>query len=300
VDVGAPVVADTETSKLIEPGKCPLDDPSPSSQTAAVLGASHRQQRQDAARFATRIGLPLHRSRGLPPHNLGDAAAVPARPGVEESHRPAPAPPASRFGWRRSGEPRAARPARRRSDDACSRAWPDQWDLDRSGHRRGPRGWNNCPRPPATNQFGRSARASPAAQSASDPKRPPVANRAGAASPSSPARTRVPAGASARECRCEGRRRCPSGTRDPKRVVGHLVAVGKNRQEGFDKIPQPIWKQRRGHTPFTLLRRRGQGSGGFVTRSKHQSAASPRPCDPAPLTRFTKRAMRLMCLLSDG
>src|SRR5262249_13335522 len=62
------------------------------------------------------------------------------------------------------------------------------------------------------------------AQSASDPKRPPVANRAGAASTSSPSRTRVPAGASARECRCEGRRRCPSGTRDPKRVVGHLVA----------------------------------------------------------------------------
>jgi hypothetical protein len=154
--------------------------------------------------FATRIGLPLHRSRGLPPHNLGDASAVPARPGVEESHPPAPAPPASRFGWRRSGEPRAARPARRRSDDACSRAWPDQWDLDRSGHRRGPRGWNNSPRPPATNQSGRSARASPVAQSASDPKRPPVANRAGAASTSSPTRTRVPAGA---------------------RVVGHLVAV---------------------------------------------------------------------------
>ena len=38
-------------------------------------------------------------------------------------------------------------------------------------------------------------------------------------------RTRVPAEASAREFRCEGRRRCPSGTRDPKRVVGHLVAA---------------------------------------------------------------------------
>jgi len=105
--------------------------------------------------FATRIGLPLHRSRGLPPHNLDDAAAVPARPGVEESHPPAPVPPASRFGWRRSVEPRAAHLARRRSDDACSRAWPDQSDLDRSGHRRRPRGWNSCPRPPATSQFGR-------------------------------------------------------------------------------------------------------------------------------------------------
>jgi hypothetical protein len=57
------------------------------------------------------------------------------------------------------------------------------------------------------------------------PNPPPVANRAGAASTSSPTRTRVPAGASARECRCEGRRRCPSGTRDPKRLVGNLVAV---------------------------------------------------------------------------
>ncbi len=175
--------------------------------------------------FATRIGLPLHRSRGLLLRNLDDAAAVPARPGVEESHPPAPGPPASRFGWRRSGELQAARPARRRSDDACSRAWPDQSDLDRSGHHRRPRGRNNCPRRPATNQSGRSVRASPAAQSASDPTRPPVANRVGAASTSSPTRTRVPAGAFARECRCEGRRRCPSGTRDPKRVVGHLVTV---------------------------------------------------------------------------
>jgi hypothetical protein len=114
--------------------------------------------------FATRIGWPLHRSRGLPPQNLGDVAAVPARPGVAESHPPAPVPPASRFGWRRSGEPRAARPARRRSDDACSRAWPDQWDLDRSGHRRRPRGRNNCPRPPATNQSGRNASQSSSAK----------------------------------------------------------------------------------------------------------------------------------------
>ena len=49
MDVGPLVVADTEASKLIEPGKCPLDDPAPSSQTAAVLGTAHRQQRQDAA-----------------------------------------------------------------------------------------------------------------------------------------------------------------------------------------------------------------------------------------------------------
>ena len=49
MNVGPLVVADTKASKLIEPRKCPLDDPAPSSQTAAVLGTAHRQQRQDAA-----------------------------------------------------------------------------------------------------------------------------------------------------------------------------------------------------------------------------------------------------------
>jgi len=49
VNVGPLVVADTKASKLIEPRKCPLDDPAPSSQTAAMLGTAHRQQRQDAA-----------------------------------------------------------------------------------------------------------------------------------------------------------------------------------------------------------------------------------------------------------
>jgi hypothetical protein len=186
VDVGPLVVSDTEASKLIEPGKMSARRPSAKfpNRCRAWCGASPTAA--GCREFATRIGLPPHRSRGLPPHNLDDAASVPARPGVEESHPPAPVPPASRFGWRRSGELQAARPVRRRSDDACSRAWPDQSDLDRSGHRRRPRGWNNCPRRLATNQSGRSVRASPAAQSASDPKRPPVANRAGAASTSSP------------------------------------------------------------------------------------------------------------------
>ena len=37
------------------------------------------------------------------------------------------------------------------------------------GPRLTPRGWNNCPRLPATNQSGRSERANPGAQSGSDP-----------------------------------------------------------------------------------------------------------------------------------
>ena len=46
------------------------------------------------------------------------------------------------------------------------------------------------------------------------------------ASTSSPTRTRAPAGASAREYRCEGRRQCLRGTRDPRRAAAHPVAVG--------------------------------------------------------------------------
>ena len=46
------------------------------------------------------------------------------------------------------------------------------------------------------------------------------------ASTSSPTRTRAPAGASAREYRCEGRRQCLRGTRAPRRAAAHPVAVG--------------------------------------------------------------------------
>ena len=60
---------------------------------------------------------------------------------------------------------------RRKSDDACCRAWPARWDSARSDHRRTRRGWNNCPRPPATNPSGRHARANLGARSGSDPTR---------------------------------------------------------------------------------------------------------------------------------
>jgi hypothetical protein len=117
-------------------------------------------------------------------------------------------------------------PRHRRSDDVWSRAWPDRWGSVRSGHRRTPRGLKNCPRSRAANQSARSARANPVAQSGSNPTHPPVASRAGAASTSSPIRTRVPPGASARECRCEGRRRCRSSTRDPRRAAVRLLVDG--------------------------------------------------------------------------
>ena len=50
MDVGPFVVADTQATKLIQPRKCPLDNPAPPAQAAAVLGAAHRQQAQNVAR----------------------------------------------------------------------------------------------------------------------------------------------------------------------------------------------------------------------------------------------------------
>jgi hypothetical protein len=49
VDVGALVVADTEASELVEPGKRPLDDPTPPSQAAAMPRSARRQQRENVA-----------------------------------------------------------------------------------------------------------------------------------------------------------------------------------------------------------------------------------------------------------
>ena len=183
--------------------------PSPSRldcrQSRSVSTCPLGHQTQDSvARVASR---PC-RSRDPRAHNPAAVAVVHVGPATGESHPPTPGLLASRSGWRGSGARRAVRPARRKSDGACSRAWPDRWDSDRSGHRRTPRGCNNCPRPPATDQSSRPARANPRAQSGSDPTRPPVASRASDATTSSPTRTRVPAGASARESRCEGGRQC--------------------------------------------------------------------------------------------
>ena len=68
--------------------------------------------------FATRVGCPPHRSRGRQPRNLTDTVAVHVHPAVAEPHRRAPVLLASHSGWRRSAGERAARLARRKSDDA--------------------------------------------------------------------------------------------------------------------------------------------------------------------------------------
>jgi hypothetical protein len=144
-------------------------------------GPTHSRAGCDAwpatARYAApaaHVESPPRRSRGPQAHSPAAAAVAHVRRAAGESHQPTPRLLASRSGSRRSGESRAARRARRKSDDACSLAWPGRWDSDRSGHPRTPRGWNNCPRLPVTNQSGARERANPAGRSGSDPMRPPV------------------------------------------------------------------------------------------------------------------------------
>ena len=80
-----------------------------------------------------RAGLPARRMHGRPAGSRDGNEGVLAFLEVLESHRRATTLLANHVCWHRSGETRAARPGRRKSDDAWFRVWPDQWDLDRSG-----------------------------------------------------------------------------------------------------------------------------------------------------------------------
>ncbi len=225
MDVGPLVIANAQAAKLVQPRERALHDPAPPAQATPVRGAAHGQPGRDMAAPAARAESPPHRSRDPRVRSPDAAAAAPACLGVGESHRPEPALLASRSDWLPSTEPRAARRARRKSDDACSRAWLGPWDWARSGRLRTLRGRSSYRQQPATNQSARDARANRAARSASDPKCRPLANRATAASTSSRIRTRVPAAASARECHCDGRRQCRRDTLDQVRVAFRPLAV---------------------------------------------------------------------------
>jgi hypothetical protein len=49
MDVGSFLITDSQPPKLIQPGERPLDDPTPSAQSAAMLGVAHGKPRYDAA-----------------------------------------------------------------------------------------------------------------------------------------------------------------------------------------------------------------------------------------------------------
>jgi hypothetical protein len=127
------------------------------------------------AALAIRAESPSRRSRDPREHKPAAAAVAPSA--VQRGNRINQRQGFLRVVSVRAGQANRERHAvRRRLDDVCSRAWPDRWESDRSGHRRAPRGLNNCPRSRATNQSGRRARANPGAQSGSDPRHPPVAS----------------------------------------------------------------------------------------------------------------------------
>jgi len=47
MDVASFVVPDSQPTKLVEPSKATLHNPSPSAEATAVLGVAHREQGQD-------------------------------------------------------------------------------------------------------------------------------------------------------------------------------------------------------------------------------------------------------------
>jgi hypothetical protein len=191
---------------------------------------------------ANKLGAQLTRA-----YSPAAAAVARVRLGAGESHPPTPGLPASRSCSRRSGARRAGRPGRRKSDGVCSRVWPDRLDSDRSGGPRTPRGCNNCPRPLATNQSGRRARANPAAKVDQLPHARvlPIAQATPARHPR-PApeflREHLPGNTAAKDedNACEAR--AIGDARQPTSWPSRW-----SRQERFDKIPQWIWKQRGGH-----------------------------------------------------
>jgi hypothetical protein len=53
MNVGSFLITNAESPKLIEPSERPLDDPTPSAQSAAMLGVALGKPRYDAARAQT-------------------------------------------------------------------------------------------------------------------------------------------------------------------------------------------------------------------------------------------------------
>ncbi len=53
MDIHLLLVANAQSAELVEPGKTPLDDPAPSSQSAAMLGVALGKQGQDVAATQT-------------------------------------------------------------------------------------------------------------------------------------------------------------------------------------------------------------------------------------------------------
>jgi hypothetical protein len=214
VDVGPLIIPHTTAAKLVKPRKRPFSDPPPPVQTAPVRGTTHGEPRHDMPR-----PQPTPSRRRV-------VAAIPKHGG-----RPLPRSPAfamqrgncihQRQGFLRVVPVRAGQANRERHALPVA----DQMAL---APALGPIGRIGAGlvtpvhRAVGTTVHDRSrsinlvAASEPIQQRKVDQipraRQLPIAE----APPASPIRTRVPARASAKECRCEGRRQCRSGTRDPE------------------------------------------------------------------------------------
>ena len=214
-----------------------------------ATGPGHSHARCGAWPVRARCDVPGDRaewrsrgSRDLRAHSPAAAAVARVRRAAGELHPATPGLLASRYGSRRSGEPRAARPARRRSDDACSRAWPDRSDLDRSGppvHSADGTTVHDRPRP-----INLAVAREPIQQRKVDQiphaRQLPIAQPPRACHPRSAPeflREHLPGTAAARDEDNAGEARAIRDARPPT-----FWPSGWNRQERFDKIPQRIWK----------------------------------------------------------
>ena len=203
VDVGPLVIPHAQVAKLTEPGK--MCAPRPTAKAASMLRAAHGRQGHDVPN----------------PETVRMAAAPSPRCPSTQSGRCRGRLHALRSGGNRIHQRESFlrvvpfAPVRRPANGTPP---PSQirWLLPRLVRSVGfgpvwsppcTHGGNNYPRSRPINL---SSRVRPIQERKVDqiPHRRPVASRARDASTSSPTRTRVPAGASATEYRCKGRRQC--------------------------------------------------------------------------------------------
>ena len=75
MDVGTLLIADTQSAKLVQPGKGPFHNPSPPPEATAMCCAS--QAKAECHGRAALAGLILHHSRGHRARNLVDGVDAP-------------------------------------------------------------------------------------------------------------------------------------------------------------------------------------------------------------------------------
>jgi hypothetical protein len=80
VKVRSLFVAEPQSPELIQPGEGPFDDPSPSAQSAAMLGVAFRKKRDDASVTQTLPDLTPRHNHGRPNSQSGRWRGRPRSP----------------------------------------------------------------------------------------------------------------------------------------------------------------------------------------------------------------------------